>query len=823
LRKLFPFRQTTFAFNLSTMTKRLLLFAATIFSFNAALAQNNIKGTITTNDGTPAVNVTVRIENSKWGAITDEKGVYSINNVKPGNWVVKVSAVATASQQKTVTLAAGQTSQVDFVLKENSAQLQEIIVLQKNANRETKTVARMPLKNLENPQVYTSVSAEILKQQGITNFDDAMRNVPGITRTWESTGRSGDGASYFALRGFDAQPTMYNGLPGITSGNLDPSNIEEIQVIKGPSGTLFGGSFYSYGGIINTITKKPHFNTVEGEVTYNLGSFGLNRVTADINTPLSKTEKIALRVNTAYHTENSFQDAGFKKSFFIAPTLAYEVNDRLSFNFMVEILEEERAVAPVFFHSDRLSPLPFKTIKELNLNNNLSFTSNDLTIKNPRYNLQGQMLYKLSDQWTSQTVISRGTVRSNGIYTYIWDDVSGDNYFSQYFHKEQQTISTTDIQQNFNGDFKIGSIRNRILIGLDFFNKNVIDNGSGWGFARSVTPQGDVNYVDPFSGDSLAPVYLTQASIDNLLAGTGVSNSNVTTSTYSVYASDVVNITRGLMAMASLRADYFDSKGEKSSGDDDFHQVALSPKFGLVYQPVLDKVSLFANYMNAFINVEPRLIADADGSNPRLKTFRPEHADQLEFGVKTNLLTDKLQATVSYYDIKVADRVVGVPGNLNDFVQGGKVRSKGFELDINAQPLPGLSLMAGYSHNDIKTTEGDKTDFYTQPGRAPGGQGPQDLANIWATYKFTTGKIKNFGFGVGGNYAGKYKVIDNSETGIFYLPSYTLLNGSLFYNGSKVRVTLNVNNINNAVYYIGYWSVNPQKPRNVAFSVAYKF
>jgi iron complex outermembrane recepter protein len=105
----------------------------------------------------------------------------------------------------------------------------------------------MPLNNLENPQVYSTVSAEIMKQQAITSYDDALRNVPGITRTWESTGRSTDGAAYFALRGFDAQPILYNGLPGITSGNLDPSNVEAIEVIKGPSGTLFGGSFYSYG------------------------------------------------------------------------------------------------------------------------------------------------------------------------------------------------------------------------------------------------------------------------------------------------------------------------------------------------------------------------------------------------------------------------------------------------------------------------------------------------------------------------------------------------------------------------------------------------
>ncbi|WP_315816179.1 TonB-dependent receptor domain-containing protein [Paraflavitalea speifideaquila] len=278
---------------------------------------------------------------------------------------------------------------------------------------------------------------------------------------------------------------------------------------------------------------------------------------------------------------------------------------------MAGILEEERAVAPVFFHSDRESPLTFKNIKELNLNNSLSFTSNDITIKNPRYNFQGQMIYKLSDRWTSQTVFSRGTVKSNGYYTYIWDDpsvwddVAGDKYFSQYFHNENQTTITTDIQQNFNGDFRIGGMRNRVLVGLDYFSRNVINNGSGWAWARNVTPQGEVNYLDNETGNAHDPVYLTKPSVDQLIAKSGETNSNISNYTYSAYASDVLNISRRLMAMVSLRADYFDNKGEKSTRQGKYDQTSLSPKFGIVYQPVPDKVSLFVNYMNAFINVAP--------------------------------------------------------------------------------------------------------------------------------------------------------------------------------------------------------------------------
>lgn len=788
----------------------------------------SINGSVKTSDGNPAEAVSVTIQGTSKGSATNENGNYQIRNIKPGTYQLNAFLIGLEKQEQTVEVKAGEKTTVNFVLKENLARLTEVTISARNNNKVTSAIAKMPLKKLENPQVYSTVSSELIKQQGITNFDDAMRNVPGISRTWESTGRSGDGASYFALRGFEAQPSLYNGLPGFTNGDLDPADIEEIDVLKGPSGTLFGGSFYGYGGIINVITKKPYFTT-GGEITYNVGSFGLNRVSADVNTPLSKTEKIALRINTAYSTENSFQDAGYKKTFFFAPSLTYQVNDKLSFNVMTEILQEERAIAPVFFNSDRFRPLYYKDIASLNLDNTQSFTSNDLPMKNPRYNMQAQMNYKFSDSWASQTVISRGSAQSKGYYGYIFGNkflyndendspVYDDHLFEQDIHRENQTTNTIDIQQNFNGDFKLRNLRNRLLVGFDYFNSNVIDNGTGYATMRYVTPQGGIDQADPTH-----PIYATQSSVDSLLAGSGASHSNSSNSTYAAYASDVINFTPALSAMLSLRADYFDSKGEKGDPSDDFHQFALSPKFGLVYQPIVDKVSIFANYMNAFVNVAPIQVTDVDGNNPHTKSFKPEHANQFEFGAKTNLFSDRFTATVSYYDIQLANRVTPTVGNINDYDQRGKVRSKGFELDLNANPVEGLNLIAGYSHNHIVNVSSNGSDFYTEQGRAPGGQGPQDLANLWATYKFSSGSLKDFGFGIGGNYAGVYKVIDNSVVGVFELPSYAVLNASLFYNAERFRITLNGNNLTDKKYYIGYWSVNPQRPLNFAASIAFKF
>lgn len=799
----------------------LLLSVFTTLSF--AQQFGTIKGTVATSDGKPAQYISVALKGKGLGSTTDENGKFTIDRVKVGNYTIKATAVGVSPIEKTITITAGEIKIVDLIIVQNSTELGDVNVNEhkaENANKISTSSAKMPLKNLENPQVYTSVSSELMKQQAISNYDDALRNVPGISRTWESTGRGGDGGAYFSLRGFEAQPSLINGLPGLVSGNLDPANVEEIQVIKGPSGTLFGASFYGYGGIINTVTKKPYYN-FGGEVAYNVGSFGLNRLTLDINTPLSKTKKIAMRLNTALHTEDSFQDAGFKQSFFIAPTFAYEVNDRLSLSLLIEVLEEKRAAAPIFFHSDRVSPLTFHNISELNLNNKLSFTNNNLTIKNPRKNLQAQASYKIDDQWNSQTVVSASNIKSKGIYSYIWGNdttvPSESDYFSQYFNNQDYNTTTFDVQQNFNGDFKIGNLRNRLLVGLDYFTRTVENQSSGYIGTRRVNPQGDYISGNPSSN----PDGLNKAAIETQLAATEYSDTMITNRAYSAYISDVLNITPALSAMASLRLDYFDNKTGVAA--DDYDQLTFSPKFGLVYQPIIDKLSIFGNYMNAFYNQAPQEIFDNDNNSLGVKAFEPERANQIEFGIKANFLSDKLFATVSFYDTKVSNRIYYTPTSA---VQGGKTQSKGFELELKANPLPQLNLIAGFSHGKIQVIEGNTAtpnDFYNEVGRSPGGQGPQTLANFWATYKFNSGKLKDFGLGLGGNYAGVYRVIDNSATGVFDLPSYTLLNASIFYNSKKFRITCNVNNLTNEKYYIGYWSVNPQKPANFAASFAYKF
>jgi len=798
----------------------LLAFLLFLFSITTISAQQNfgqIKGTVTTSDGQMASDVFVVLKNSKYTTSTNEYGAFEFNRVKANTYTLEISLTGYETLLQEITVTANNTSNLNLQLTVSNKQLKEVIITNSRSKafpKQSTYVSKMPLKNIENPQVYNIVSSELMKEQAITSYDDALKNVPGIQKLWESTGRGGDGGSYYSLRGFEVQANIVNGLPGLTSGSLDPANIERIEVIKGPSGTLFGSSLVSYGGLINTVTKKP-YSGFGGEVSYLAGSFGLNRVTVDVNTPLDDADNIAFRVNAAYQTENSFQDAGFRTSFFVAPSLSYKVNDKLSFLINTEFMSEEKTTPSMLFLG-RDTPLQYANLDELNYKTDLSFYSNDLPMKNPRFNLQGQMNYKISDQWTSQTVLSRTSTKSRGYYSYIYDNENGNKDFALWITKENSQTATTDIQQNFIGDFKLGNMRNRIVVGLDYFERNAMFGGSGYGLLYNVTAQGEVRQLDDQN-----PYNLTQTSVDKLLAGEAGPNYNSKDATYSAYASDVLNITPTLLAMASLRVDYFDTEGNIKTDADDYTQTALSPKFGLVYQPIQDKLSVFANYMNGFRNIAPSAMYDMDNNFIGNQTFKPEHANQLELGIKGNLFSDKLNATLSYYDINVANLVVS---GQTFSSQGGEARSKGFEFDLNASPVKGLSIIAGYSYNDSKITKGEEANVWLQEGKRPFWAGPKNLVNLWANYKFEEGTLENFGLGFGGNYASENAILDSPVTGKFVLPDYTVINGSVFYNSNKFRVALNVNNITNKDYFNGGWStVNPQKPRNVVASFAYKF
>lgn len=764
-----------------------------------------IVGQVTNAEQRPVSNINITLEGTHMGSATNQQGYYKIKRIPADEYTLVVSGVGYQTQRKTIAIEGGETLTINVILSASNEDLQEIVIKGNQINKYsipfTAYVSKLPIKNINNPQVYNTISSELLEDQVVTSFSQALTNSPGIFKLWESTGRGGDGAGYYSLRGFAVQPTMVNGLPSLTNGTLDIANVERIEVIKGPSGTLFGSSLISYGGLINVVTEKP-YNYFGGEIAYNTGSFGLNRLTFDVNTPIGEKD-IALRVNGAYHSENSFQDAGFSKSFFIAPSLSFDASDKLSFLINTEYYHSE-STNPTMLFLNRSAPLVANNIEELHYNNNYSYTSNNLTISNPTFSFQGQMKYQLSDNWVSQTVLSRSSAKADGYYSYLWGlDDNRSDLFVRYINKQHSTTLGTDIQQNFIGDFNFAGIHNQVIIGVDYYNQRLINNSSGY------------IAFDEISLENDNPAGISRSAVDAALAGVSINNITTGQKTYSAYFSDVISFTPQFSVMASLRFDYFDNLGDLSTEDDNYTQTALSPKFGIVYQPIDEKLSLFANYMNGFSNVAPRI--QGDGST---KTFEPERANQWETGVKANLFEGKFTATASYYNITVSNVVRPDPNRVNFFVQDGENYSRGIEVSLTAAPVVGFNVTAGYSHNESEIT---KTGNAAVLGRRPESAGPENLFNAWASYQAMHGALQGFGVGLGVNYASKNLIMNNATTGVFTLPEYTIFEASIFYNTGSYRVDLKVNNLTNEEYYKGWTTVNPQQPRNITAGFSYKF
>lgn len=785
----------------------------------SGFAQNgNLTGSVAASDGTPVSEVTVTVGGTRFGTVSTDNGTFEIKNLKPGSYILKTTHVNFRTKETAFAIIAGQDTALGTItLLSYSESLKEVNVLS-NVNKYTKSesdyVSRMPIKNLENAQVYSVVTKELMKDQLVTNQDEALKNIPGLYQIWGATNRAGDGGSYFASRGFVTQSLLRNGIVGRVTANVDAANLERVEAIKGPSATLFGSVLTSYGGLINRVTKKP-YDGFGGEVTYQGGSYGFNRVTADVNTPVNDDHTALFRFNGAYNNANTFQDFGFNRSLFLAPSFSYQVNEKLSLSVEAEIFNSEAAGMPLLYLGGNPSAIGITKAEDIPFDFKRSFFGGDFVTKTKSANIFAQALYKFNDKWSSQSVFSSGSNRASGIQP--WFYLLADYAISRQAWNADGRDNVIEFQQNFNGEFNIGSIRNRVLIGGDILNT---ESNLNYGFMAGGTTAFDaISYLAPgqdyynFSPVNVAPLF----------EGGGFGyrqKTNVTT--LSLYASDVINITENLIASAAVRFDHYIDRGVYDFNTGHFGsgytQNFFSPKFGLVYQIVKDRVSVFGNYQNSFKN-----IGFGIGESLDPVKFDPETANQIEGGLKFNVFQNKLSANLSYYNILV-ENIVRPGNNPATSVQDGDQKSRGIEIEVTGNPLPGLNFLIGYAKNDSELVGSNTVTNGLRPITA----GPENLVNYWISYNLQTTALKGLGIGFGGNYGDETFAYNQSpnlgdpvET--FTLPSYAVVNATLSYDQPKYRFAFKVNNIGNETYFNGYSTINVQNPRMFFGSVTYKF
>lgn len=170
---------------------------------------------------------------------------------------------------------------------------------------------------------------------------------------------------------------------------------------------------------------------------------------------------------------------------------------------------------------------------------------------------------------------------------------------------------------------------------------------------------------------------------------------------------------------------------------------AFSPKVGLVYQPLKD-MSLFASYSSSF--------SPNTGTTVNSQPLEASIIDQYEAGIKKDFWNGTLSTGVTVYQINnsnlaqtaeyLADGTT-LNTDMNIKTLGGGTKSKGVEIDVTARPVDGLSIIAGYSYNDMRyvNTSGTNGSFVEGDRVA---RTPVNTANLSFFYTLSSGVLKEF-------------------------------------------------------------------------------
>jgi iron complex outermembrane receptor protein len=205
----------------------------------------------------------------------------------------------------------------------------------------------------------------------------------------------------------------------------------------------------------------------------------------------------------------------------------------------------------------------------------------------------------------------------------------------------------------------------------------------------------------------------------------------------------------------------------------------------MVVQPIRP-LSLYASYSTSF---NPVLGASFDGA-----AFEPERGVQYEAGVKLELLGGKITSTLAVYELTRENVLTPDPANPGFNVQEGEQRSRGVEVDVAGEVLPGLRLIGTYAYTDAEITKSTAGNEGNRPANVP-----RHTGTLWGVYEFRDGFLKGLGLGAGVIAVGR-RPADNDNTA--NLPDYVRTDAAIYYKITRhVDLAVNFRNIFDVRYY----------------------
>ena len=171
----------------------------------------------------------------------------------------------------------------------------------------------------DTPQTISVVGQQTIQEQNSTTLRDALRNVAGISLAAGEGGSQGDNLT---IRGFTARNDLFlDGMRDFGSYYRDPFNLQEVEVLQGPTSATFGRG--STGGVVNQAAKSPSLNRFFSG-TFDGGTDLTRRATADVNLPVPALGSgAAFRLNIMGNEGNvAGRDIAENRRFGVAPSLS---------------------------------------------------------------------------------------------------------------------------------------------------------------------------------------------------------------------------------------------------------------------------------------------------------------------------------------------------------------------------------------------------------------------------------------------------------------------------------------------------------------------
>ncbi|MFV5472173.1 TonB-dependent receptor [Acinetobacter baumannii] len=643
----------------------------------------------------------------------------------------------------------------------------------------------------DTPQSVSVVTQKVIEDIGATRLIEALDLAGGVTR---ANNFGGQGLTGFNVRGFTSGEFYRNGFP-INRGypNAPDSNtIERVDVLRGPSSSLYGRG--DPGGTFNLISKTPK-SEQQTTLGAQLNSEGLYRTTVDTTGTIPNAENIGYRLNVIAEGGDSYRDHVESKRYGIAPVIQWQATDATKVTFEADILRNQHPLDrghTRYPTQKSFNSSPETYLWETGKYYNRLYNDNNMTQLRVEHDLGNDWKLNAGVQYLNGKLHGYA-VEANGIQN------DGETLGRNYNYRELKW-QDTDAQINLTGNFQLLGLAHTLVTGLEYENYDYKSY-----IIRSSKDIGSysINIYNPVLGQPLPELNtVTTHDRENL-------------KTTALFVQDQIDLNERLSALLGLRFEHYEHDYKNllpNTTNWNTSHDAFIPRLGLVYK-ASDDLLLYGNAAKSF---KPNTGANRNGEG-----FDPEEGTAYELGFKWQALDNMLSIDSAIFYANKENVLTDDPlyPNQNKKVAAGEVRSRGIELNIAGQITPAWKIIGGYAYTDAEVTK----DNTLQKGTALANI-PKNSFNLLNIYEFQDGPLQGLGLGINQKYIDKRAGQTANNT--YTMKGYAVTDLVSYYQATpKLRLNLDVKNIFDKVYdesaFRSY--AYPGESRTVQLGMSYTF